>query len=516
LAGDAVANVVSPHRYVKTAEEAVAVTLSSGMDVDCSYFVGQHGMKAYQMGLINDKLIDTRLANLFRVRMRLQHFDPPGPLQKIPTSAICTKETAAIARDGVVQSAALLKNLPGTLPLSAKEIKTAAVIGPTANLSHAMAKYYGPGAVCDNAFPTVIDAVRSYVPHAAVSYLAGVPSVLSDDTANVSQAASLAQSSDVVVLVLGTDLSVACENRDAVNITFSDGQLALVKEVSAAAKKPVIVVTLTAVPLDLTPLLNNSKVGAILHVGQPSIQTMGIADLLFGTTSPAGRMVQTVYPASYQNMVSPFDFNMRPGPSRWPRPDCPGPCTDPMVAPIVPNVNCTLGTNPGRTHRFFIHKAVVPFGFGLSYTTFKYAMVSAPDRQVSLRSVRTMLDKSTSETVRQFPSHKAMKLLDAPVQYTINVTNTGAMDAAHVVLGTLTPPDAGVDGIPLQTLWGFERVFVKAGRTVTVDMYPSMTDFTHVDEYGVRDVHTGTYTFRFGVKDMPLDQGFLQHTFHAY
>ena len=61
---DAVANVLSPHGYVKTAEQAVAVTLKAGMDVDCSYFVGQHGAAALQQGLIDEPLIDERRANL--------------------------------------------------------------------------------------------------------------------------------------------------------------------------------------------------------------------------------------------------------------------------------------------------------------------------------------------------------------------------------------------------------------------------------------------------------------------
>ena len=187
------------------------------------------------------------------------------------------------ARDGVVQGAALFKNLGRTLPLSAKGVKTAAVIGPNANLSETMAGYYGPSKVCGDKFPTVIDAVSAHLPGAKVSYMPGVPSVLSDDTANVSQAAALAKTSDIVVLVLGTDIGVACENRDAVNITFSDGQLALAAAVAAAAKQPITVVTLTATPLDLTPLLGNPKIGAILHAGQPSVQTLGIGDLLFGT-----------------------------------------------------------------------------------------------------------------------------------------------------------------------------------------------------------------------------------------
>jgi hypothetical protein len=69
---------------------------------------------------------------------------------------------------------------------------------------------------------------------------------------------------------------------------------------------------------------------------------------------PAGRTIQTVYPASYADEVSIFDFNMRPGPSPFARPDC--------TKPAEPD--CPRGTNPGRTHRFYNGKAVVPFGYG--------------------------------------------------------------------------------------------------------------------------------------------------------
>lgn len=494
---DAVANVVAPHKYVKTDEEAVAVTLKAGMDIDCSYFVGAHGAKALQDGLITEALIDERLSNLFRVRMRLQHFDPPGPLQSISASAVCTAETAAIARDGVVQGAALFKNLGRTLPLSAKGVKTAAVIGPNANLSETMAGYYGPSKVCGDKFPTVIDAVSAHLPGAKVSYMPGVPSVLSDDTANVSQAAALAKTSDIVVLVLGTDIGVACENRDAVNITFSDGQLALAAAVAAAAKQPITVVTLTATPLDLTPLLGNPKIGAILHAGQPSVQTLGIGDLLFGTVSPAGRAIQMVYPAAYQRQISPLDFNMRPGPSHWPRPDSKGPCTDPMVAPIVPSADCVLGTNPGRTHRFFTGKPVVPFGFGLSYTTWAYSKASGP-AAVSLGELRELLDRTLRESGTHFP-----KLADVPPagQYMVNVTNTGAVDADDVVLGFISPPGAGTNGLPLQTLFGFERVHVKAGQTVSVYLYPQLTELAATGLDGERYPLPGEYTISFGVRE---------------
>merc|ERR1712061_340556 len=132
------------------------------------------------------------------------------------------------------------------------------------------------------------------------------------------------------------------------------GQQQLIDSVAAAASKPVIVVVFTHIPLDLTKVLANPKVGAVLHAGQPSVQTLGVGDVVFGKVVPAGRTIQTVYPASYADQVSIFDFNMRPGTSLWPRPDCP-----------APYKNCTLGTNPGRTHRFYTGRPVVPFGYGL-------------------------------------------------------------------------------------------------------------------------------------------------------
>ena len=142
---------------------------------------------------------------------------------------------------------------------------------------------------------TMVDAVKKHSSAEVVMSL-GVPTVLSDDTSGIAAAVEMAKGADEVILAVGTDLSWAHEEHDADNITFTAAQAQLISQVAEAAKKPVVVVTYTATPLDLTEVMANEKVGAILHVGQPSVTVVGVGELLFGKTSPAGRTVQTIYP----------------------------------------------------------------------------------------------------------------------------------------------------------------------------------------------------------------------------
>jgi beta-D-xylosidase 4 len=129
--------------HSETAEEAVAKVLRAGTDNDCGTFVTEHAMSALNQSVITLEDIEARLRMMFRVRMRLTHFDPPGALQSIPTSVICSEEGQELARDGVAQAVALLKNANSTLPLSKATTKTLAVIGPNAMLSRQSNYYAG-------------------------------------------------------------------------------------------------------------------------------------------------------------------------------------------------------------------------------------------------------------------------------------------------------------------------------------------------------------------------------------
>ena len=496
---DADNDVVFSHHYTDVPEQGVADVLKAGTDVDCGGFVGKYAQSALDKKTITEADIDERLKKLFRVRMRLGHFDPDGPLQKFGAGDICSDYAIGLSQDGPAQSSALLKNdVTGhapLLPLIPGEAGKVAVIGPNANLSESDSGYYGPHNVCGGNFWNMVDAVAKHGPAGGVVSTLGVPSVLSNDQSGIPAAVAMAKEADTVILAMGTDLSWAAEGHDAKNISFTDAQSALIAQVSAVAKRPVVLVLMTATPLDISREMANARIGAILHTGQPSVTTLGVGDLLFGVKSPAGRMVQTIYPASYQDQISIFDFNMRPGPSPFPRPDCTN----------TANVSaCPRGTNPGRTHRFYTGKPVVPFGFGLSYSAFKYTAVASAS-SVSLAPVRALLAKTEAEG-RSFPSHAhqvaAMAKMGGPmVQYAVNVTNIGKVDADDVVLGFMKPPGAGTNGIPLQTLFGFERVHVKAGETKSVYLYPAMTDFTQVDGDGLRSAHAGEYTVHFGLRE---------------
>ena len=345
----------------------------------------------------------------------------------------------------------------------------------------------------------MVDAVAQYVNK--TSYAAGLSATLSTNTSLILAAAAAAKGKDAVVVVLGTDLTSAHEEMDAANISIPAAQLALLAAVTKSASVPVTVVMMTAVPLDLTALMANPKVGAIVHAGQPSVQQMGVGDVLFGGKVPAGRTIQTVYPEAYGDEVSIFDFNMRPGPSLFPRPDC-SPAN-------VKAGTCPPGSNPGRTYRFYTGKAVISFGFGLSYTTFKYSVVSPP----TAVSLAGHLPELLAGAKAGFVSLDAIEAKGPAATFEVQATNTGDVDADDVVLGFITPPGAGRDGVAIKTLFGFERVHVPAGQTVSVYLYPEYTDFSVVDASGVRTAHPGEYTVSFGIPETRThDMGYAAHT----
>ncbi|HEX6717692.1 MAG TPA: glycoside hydrolase family 3 C-terminal domain-containing protein [Pyrinomonadaceae bacterium] len=129
----AIDDIYKRHKFVKTAEEASALAVKRGTDLECgdSY---KALVNAVKQGLISEAEIDRAVKRLFEARFRLGMFDPPEivPHAKIPFSANDSPEHRQLALEAARESIVLLKNENNTLPLR-KDLKTIAVIGPNAD-----------------------------------------------------------------------------------------------------------------------------------------------------------------------------------------------------------------------------------------------------------------------------------------------------------------------------------------------------------------------------------------------
>jgi len=160
-------------------------------------------------------------------------------------------------------------------------------------------------------------------------------------------------------------------------------------------------------------------------------------------------------------------------------------------------------SNPGRTYRFYTGQAVYPFGFGLSFTTFNYSMVSSSFLKSAGNRHRT--SASASPILYTADLYKAGMADDrAPAsEYTINVTNTGSVASDVSVLGFLsTQPDPSHPAAaspPLSTLFGFDKLHALApGQSATVYFFVTVRQLVHVDSTGDKWLLPGKYQVYWG------------------
>lgn len=115
------------------------------MDLDCGNFLGQHTLAAVQGGKVSEADVDNAITNNFIVQMRLGFFDgDPRNHQygALGQKDVCTTANQELAREAARQGIVLLKNDNDVLPLPGKSLKSVAVIGPNANVTHTMIGNY--------------------------------------------------------------------------------------------------------------------------------------------------------------------------------------------------------------------------------------------------------------------------------------------------------------------------------------------------------------------------------------
>ena len=366
----AIDDIYERHRIVPTAAQAAALGVNTGTDLECGDTYASL-VSAVQQGLITEARIDTAVTRLFLARMRLGMFDPPDMVRwaQIPFSVLDDSAHRALARQAARESIVLLRNKHHTLPLS-KSLRTIAVIGPDADDPRMLLGNYN-GEPADPITP--LRGIREALPGVRVIYARGAD--LAEGFSGLDRApgsaraapdsqqgssleaaaVQAAEDADAVVLFLGLNANLEGEEMrvdvpgfkggDRTTIDLPAPQEALLERIVKVGK-PTVLVLMSGSALAVT--WAERHVNAIVEAWYPG-QAAGsaIADVLFGDYNPAGRLPVTFYRST--DDLPPFDqYAMS-----------------------------------GRTYRFFTGKPLYAFGYGLSYTKFKYSHLTTSAKSLS-------------------------------------------------------------------------------------------------------------------------------------
>lgn len=302
-------------RAAKDNKEAAVKALKAGLDMDLGgNAFGKNLKKAYEEGLITMADLDRTVGNVLRLKFQMGLFENPYVSPELAKKLVHSKEHKELARQVAREGVVLLKN-EGVLPLS-KHIGHLAVIGPNADeMYNQLGDYTAPQVREEVA--TVLDGIRAAVSESTrVTYVKGC--AVRDTTAtDIPAAVAAAQKADAVVLVVGgssardfktkyISTGAATVSEDAKTLPdmdcgegFDRSSLRLLgdqeKLISAVAStgKPLVVVYIQGRTMNMN--LAAEKAQALLTAWYPGEQGgMGIADILFGDYSPAGRLPVSV------------------------------------------------------------------------------------------------------------------------------------------------------------------------------------------------------------------------------
>jgi beta-glucosidase len=407
--GGAYRMLLTAHHYFKTPEEAAAACVKAGINqfLD-NYRAGVKG--ALDEHLLTEKDLDTALRGVFRVMIRLGLLDDST---LVPYAAIRGGEPPFMSESNrqfvrliTQKSIVLLKNAGHFLPLDRHKLHSIAVLGPRSD--QVLADWYSGSS------GYAVSPLQGIMGKLGAGSTTG-SGVVVDHTTNNDLAVSLAKNSEIAIVCIGNhptggenkgwkQVSVPSEGREAVDreqIDLDSAQEKLVERVMAV-NPHTIVVLISSFPYSINWI--NEHVPAIVHLSQNS-QELGnaLADVLFGDVNPGGRLVQT-WPSSLDQLPPMMDYDIR----------------------------------HGRTYMYFKGEPLYPFGYGLSYTTFRYdnLRLSSP-------------------------------VLKAAMTIAVDVTNTGDKTGDEVVQLYITHINSKIDR-PIKELKGFSRITLRRNETQTV------------------------------------------------
>jgi beta-glucosidase len=339
------------------------------------------------------------------------------------------------ARKVARQSTVMLKNDNGTLPLSETRIKSLAIIGPLADAPRDQMGTWSFDGRPENSV-TPLKAIRDLIGERKVNYVQGLKYSRDRNKDQFGAAVAAAGRSDAILLFIGEEWILSGEGQSRGKIDLPGAQSELLTAL-AATGKPLVVIIMAGRPLAIGDELKESD--ALLYAWHGGTMAgPALADLIFGKESPSGKLPVTFVKGEGQ---IPF-YYYRKNTGR--------PASDETWTPIdeipVENPQSSLGYE--SYHLDYGYTPLLPFGYGLSYTTFTYSDLTLSDNSMSTTG---------SITVKA------------------RVTNSGEWDADEIVqlyirdrVGSITRP--------IKELKGYRRLTILKGETAEVEFVLSAAD----------------------------------------
>ena len=424
-------NELINHGVAVDLSEAASLSINAGVDMDMqgSAFVS-HLDDLVKSGKVSEETLNSAVKRILVAKYELGLFDDPYKYcdKKREKEEIMRPEYLDFAREFAGKSCVLLKNEKGTLPVR-EDIKTLAVIGPLADSKADMLGFWSAAGQWEKCV-TLLEGINNKVNGTVKILSAKGCNVNDDNTSGINQAVSVARRADFVILALGESKEMSGESASRTDIDLPGVQIELARAVIRTGK-PVAVVLFNGRPLAIQEL--DEIAPAILDAWFGGTQAgNGIADVLFGDVNPSGKLTMT-FPRNVGQI--PIFYNTK---------------------------NTGRPINPEKPYEKFKsnyldspNTPLYPFGYGLSYTSFKYSVIS--------------LNKTGFQK-------------DDHITASVDITNTGDRDGEEIaqlyvydLVGDVTRP--------LKELKGFKKVLIEKGKTVSVTftLSPSDLSYYHTD-----------------------------------
>ncbi|MDX1753011.1 MAG: beta-glucosidase BglX [Salinimicrobium sediminis] len=428
------------HGFARDRKHAAEIAMKAGSDMDMEGGAYEAGLvELVEEGKVDVELINAAVRRVLRVKFKMGLFEDPyrysNPKTKENIDYAAHRE---VARDVAKKSIVLLKNEKNLLPLSSS-VKNIAVIGPLADDKNTpIGNWRAQGEA--NSAVSILEGVRNAAgKNVKITYAKGADLGMGErsflkpleinktDKSGFKVAVDAAKKADLVILALGEDAFQSGEGRSQVNIGLAGVQKELMQEIFKVNQNVVLVLQ-NGRPLEISWAAEN--IPAIVVAWQLGTESgNAIADVLFGKYNPSGKL-----PVSFPRAVGqePLYYNQK----------MTGRPTNPT------DVTYSAYTDEEKT-------ALYPFGYGLSYTTFKYGDLSLSSKEMTQQG---------------------------SVEVTVPVTNAGSIAGKEVVQLYLRDLVASTTR-PVKELKGFELVQLQPGETkqVTFEITNDLLEFYNAE-----------------------------------